>query len=65
LNKLFIFAFSSAIGSIVMIILNLIFYGNTLATGILAASTALNCAMLWTFHREETVDALKRIFWRK
>jgi hypothetical protein len=48
-----------------MIILNLIFYGNTLATGILAASTALNSAMLWTFHREETVDALKRIFWRK
>lgn len=61
----FILSFSVAVGSIIMLILNLIFFGNSIATMILGASTALNCAVLASSYREESVEALKRLFGRR
>lgn len=65
MNNPFILSFSVAIGSLVMLILNIIFFGSSIATTILGASTALNCAVLSKFYREESVEALKRLFGRK
>jgi hypothetical protein len=61
---LFAFSFSLFIGSIIMLVLNLIFYGNSMATLILAASSSFNFATLSTAYKKETIAALKRIFWR-
>lgn len=62
MNNLFILSFSVAIGSIAMLILNIILFGSSIATTILGASTMLNCAVLATYYREESAEALKRIF---
>lgn len=62
MNNLFLISFSVAAGSIIMLILNLIFFGSSIATTILGASTALNCAVLATHYREESLETLKRIF---
>lgn len=60
----FILSFSIAIGSIIMIILNLIFFGNGYATMFLGFTTALNLAVLASSYPDETKEALRRIFWR-
>ncbi|GGF76691.1 hypothetical protein GCM10010912_22250 [Paenibacillus albidus] len=65
MNNAFILSFSVAVGSIVMLILNLIFFGSSIATTILGASTALNCAVLSTFYREESLETLKRMFGKR
>lgn len=65
MSNLFIFSFSLVAGSLIMLVLNLIFYGNSFATTILAASTAINCYFLMTTYKTETKEALKKIFWRE
>lgn len=65
MNNLFILSFSVATGSIIMLVLNLIFFTNSFATTILGASTVLNCAVLATYYKEESLEALKRLFGRK
>lgn len=65
MNNTFILSFSVAVGSIIMLILNLLLFGNSLATMILGTSTALNCAVLATHYKQESVEVLKRLFGRK
>lgn len=63
-DKMFAWTFSLVAGSLIMIVFNLIFYGSSIATIILAASTAINTAFLATTYKNESIDALKRIFCR-
>ncbi|MCA0757004.1 hypothetical protein KP806_18240 [Paenibacillus sp. N4] len=65
MSTLFIITFSLVAGSLIMLVLNLIFYGNSYATAILAATTAINCYFLMTAYKVETKEALKKIFWKK
>lgn len=64
MDSRFIFSFSLGVGSLVMLVLNLIFFGNSFATMLLGTSTALNFAVMGSFYPDHTKEALKKIFWR-
>lgn len=64
MDSRFIFSFSLGIGSLVMLVLNLVFFGNSFASLLLGASTALNFAVMGSLYPENTKEALKKIFWR-
>ncbi|BFT74466.1 hypothetical protein [Paenibacillus sp. P36] len=62
-NTMFAWTFSLVVGSIIMLVLNVLFYGSNFATVFLAVSTAINAAFLSTTYRAETLKALKKLFW--
>lgn len=64
-QTLFLFTFSLVVGSLVMIILNVIFYGSNFATMFLAASTAVNLAILLTTYWEDTKELMRKLFTKK
>lgn len=61
-KTMFAWSLSLFVGSFVMIILNLAFYGNSIATAILVASTAINGAALSSTYKYELIELLKKIF---
>lgn len=64
MDSRFILSFSIGVGSLIMLVLNLIIFGNSFVTLLLGASIALNFAVMISFYPEDTKKALKRIFWR-
>ncbi|NOU98784.1 hypothetical protein [Paenibacillus planticolens] len=62
-NKMFAWTFSLVVGSIIMLVLNVLFYGSNFATVFLASTTAINAAYLSTTYRVETIKTLKKLFW--
>ncbi|GGA10509.1 hypothetical protein GCM10008018_64850 [Paenibacillus marchantiophytorum] len=59
---MFAWTFSLCAGTLIMIVLKLIFYGSSFVTLLLAATTAINCAFLMTTYREETLRTLSKLF---
>ena len=61
-NILFAWTFSLTVGSILMVVLNLIFYGSRPVTIVLLMITAINAAFLMTTYRNDTIKIFKDIF---
>lgn len=64
-EKMAAWTLSLMVGSFLMIILNAVFEGRTIATVILVVATAVNAAHLTTTYREEMKVILSRMFWKK
>ncbi|MFS0873057.1 hypothetical protein [Paenibacillus xylanilyticus] len=58
-------SFSVGVGSLVMLVLNLIFYGDSFATLLLGASIAFNFATMIKYYPKDFKIAMKKIFWRE
>ncbi|PYY29722.1 hypothetical protein [Paenibacillus illinoisensis] len=64
MDKHFVLSFSVGVGSLAMLVLNLVFF-NSVATLLLGTSIAFNFATMVKYYPKDFKVAMKKVFWRE
>lgn len=62
MDRHFMVSFSVGVGSLVMLVLNLIFYGDNVASLLLGASIAFNFVTMIKYYPKDFKIAMKKVF---